>query len=247
MDRLARMRYVLACVAAAAFGGSVVLSASAAQELSQRPPVQSEPAPGVTLPEVEPLDVEGDIVAVGSSTVLPLVQALYTRFIQEGYRGVMRIDSIGTGAGLRLFCEKLETDIAMSSRHITPKESEACVARGRKPVPFHLGVDALAVGQQVDGVAELGRHQRAVIDAQRRTARAEKRLRRDGEDLQGRSPRTCIASCWRAKRASDSWRQKASGCRAQRRSASSTVAAGRSRRLPIDAWRRWSRSSGDRA
>ncbi len=58
-----------------------------------------------TLPEVNPLEVSGDIISAGSSTVFPLAEALAERFIDEGYGGNITIDSIGSGAGLRaLLC-----------------------------------------------------------------------------------------------------------------------------------------------
>ena len=145
MDRLSWRGCVLAFVMVTAFGGLVISRSTVAQGLSQSHLAQSEPASWVTLPEVEPLDVEGNIVTTGSATVLPLVQALYTRFIQEGYSGVMQIDSMGDGAGFRLFCEQAETDMVMVSRHITPQESEACIAHDRTPIPFHLGTNAMAI------------------------------------------------------------------------------------------------------
>jgi glycine betaine/proline transport system substrate-binding protein len=139
------MGCILVWVAVMVVVGAVASEAPVAQGLKQSAPAESEATPWITLPEVEPLDVEGNLVAAGSSAVAPLVRALYTRFIQEGYRGVMQIDSTGDGAGFRRFCERSETDIAMASRYITPPEGEACIAHGRTPVPFHLGTDALAI------------------------------------------------------------------------------------------------------
>lgn len=137
---------MLTCVVMMALWGGLLFSRSTvAQGLSQSPSDQSEPASWVALPEVEPLDVEGNIVASGSPTVLPLIRALYSRFIQEGYSGVMQIDSTGNSDGFRRLCEQAETDLVMASRHITPQESEACIAHDRTPIPFHLGIDALAI------------------------------------------------------------------------------------------------------
>ena len=53
------------------------------------------------LPFVDPLDVSGDIVTAGSSTVFPLSEAMAERFRAEGYGGNITIDSIGSGAGYR--------------------------------------------------------------------------------------------------------------------------------------------------
>ena len=169
MDRLSWRGYIWAYVLATVFGGLFTSGAPpVAQGLSHAAPSAS--ASWVTLPEVEPLDVEGNIVAAGSATVFPLVRVLYTRFIQEGYGGVMQISNTGTGAGFRLFCEQAEADIAMASRPITPPESEACIAHDRTPIPFHLGTDALAimVHRNNDFVHDVSlKHLRAIFTAER--------------------------------------------------------------------------------
>ncbi len=102
-------------------------------------------AVGVALPEVNPLDVTGDIVTAGSSTVYPLSEAMAERFIDEGYSGNITIDSIGSGAGFERFCKAGETDISNASRAIKESEIESCQAIGREPIEFRVGTDALAV------------------------------------------------------------------------------------------------------
>ncbi|HXF60498.1 MAG TPA: PstS family phosphate ABC transporter substrate-binding protein [Caldilineaceae bacterium] len=97
------------------------------------------------LPEVNPLEVSGDIITAGSSTVFPLTEAMAERFTDEGYSGNITIDSIGTGAGFERFCVAGETDIANASRPIQDSEIESCAAIGRTPVEFRVATDALAV------------------------------------------------------------------------------------------------------
>jgi glycine betaine/proline transport system substrate-binding protein len=99
----------------------------------------------VVLPEVDPFDIEDDMQVAGSMTLEPLIEAIYKRFVKEGYRGVMKLDSTSTAEGFRLFCENGATDIAMASRRIRPEESEVCIANGRTPIPFHIATDTLAV------------------------------------------------------------------------------------------------------
>lgn len=102
--------------------------------------------PGVlTLLEVNPLEVTGDIVTAGSSTVFPLSERMAERFQDEGYSGNITIDSIGSGAGFERFCVQGETDISNASRGIRDSEVESCRAIGREPVEFRVGTDALAV------------------------------------------------------------------------------------------------------
>ncbi|MEO0986978.1 MAG: PstS family phosphate ABC transporter substrate-binding protein [Cyanobacteria bacterium J06639_14] len=103
------------------------------------------PVGSVSLPEVDPLDVEGDISVAGSSTVFPLSRAIHDRFIQHGYAGRIKLDSIGSGAGFRLFCQEGVTDIANASRPIKEEEVTACQSIGRQPIEFRVGTDALAI------------------------------------------------------------------------------------------------------
>ncbi len=102
-------------------------------------------AAGVVLPEVNPLEVKGDIITAGSSTVFPLSEAVAEKFREEGYAGNITIDSIGSGAGFERFCKTGETDISNASRPIKESEVENCAKIGRTPVEFRVGTDALAV------------------------------------------------------------------------------------------------------
>jgi phosphate transport system substrate-binding protein len=99
----------------------------------------------VTLPEVDPLTVKGDIIAAGSSTVYPLAERMAEIFVEDGYAGNITIDSVGTGGGFERFCKAGETDIANASRPIKDAEKENCAAIGRTPVEFRVGTDALAI------------------------------------------------------------------------------------------------------
>jgi phosphate transport system substrate-binding protein len=119
-----------------------------------QPPAQEPAAPteapmevpeGMQLPAVNPLEVSGDVVTAGSSTVFPLAERMAARFEDEGFAGTITIDSIGSGAGLERFCVTGETDVANSSRAIRESEVESCRAIGREPVEFRVGTDALAI------------------------------------------------------------------------------------------------------
>ena len=97
------------------------------------------------LPEVNPLEVTGDIIAAGSSTVFPLSEAMAERFRDEGYADNITIDSIGSGAGFERFCVAGESDVANASRPIKDSERESCADIDRIPIEFRVGTDALAV------------------------------------------------------------------------------------------------------
>lgn len=99
----------------------------------------------VELPEVNPLDVTGDIIVAGSSTVFPLTEAIAERFTDEGYADNITIDSVGTGAGFERFCVAGETDISNASRPINEEETANCATINRTPIEFRVGTDALAI------------------------------------------------------------------------------------------------------
>ena len=97
------------------------------------------------LPGINPLEVTGNIVTAGSSTVFPLSERMVERFKDEGFPGNVTVDSIGSGAGFERFCTAGETDVANASRPIRAQEVESCNAIGRQPIEMRVGTDALAV------------------------------------------------------------------------------------------------------
>jgi phosphate transport system substrate-binding protein len=116
--------------------------ATAASAATESVEVELGPA---GLPLVNPLEIIGDVVTAGSSTVYPLAERMAERFQDEGYSGTITIDSIGSGAGFERFCEAGETDISNASRPIKDSEVESCRSIGREPIQFRVGTDALAV------------------------------------------------------------------------------------------------------
>ncbi|MFQ3658943.1 MAG: phosphate ABC transporter substrate-binding protein PstS family protein [Anaerolineae bacterium] len=101
--------------------------------------------PEFPLPAVDPLSVSDNIIAAGSSTVFPVTERMADLFNQEGFAGTITVDSIGSGAGFSRFCVAGETDIANASRPIRQSEIDSCLAIGRNPIEFFVGIDALAV------------------------------------------------------------------------------------------------------
>ena len=147
-------RWLIACALA-----TVLISACSGSEATSTPQMLKETVAetvettqGVEkdvdvlgLPEVNPLEVTGDIVTAGSSTVFPLSERMAERFADEGHTGIITIDSIGTGGGFERFCKTGETDMANASRRIKDEELANCEAIGREPVEFRVGTDGLAV------------------------------------------------------------------------------------------------------
>lgn len=108
-------------------------------------PAAEEPAAEEPMDQFSPLDVSGDIITAGSSTVFPVTERMAERFRDEGFSGNITVDSIGSGAGLERFCVAGETDIANASRAINEDEIASCESIGRTPVEFRVGTDALAI------------------------------------------------------------------------------------------------------
>ncbi|MFW5694832.1 MAG: substrate-binding domain-containing protein, partial [Alkalispirochaeta sp.] len=95
-------------------------------------------------PQVNALEVEGDINTAGSSTVFPAAEYLAAMFQDEGYAGNLTIDSIGSGGGYERFTAG-ESDVSNASRAIRDSEVEAMRENGLDPIEFRIGTDALAV------------------------------------------------------------------------------------------------------
>jgi phosphate transport system substrate-binding protein len=112
-----------------------------------------------------PLNVSGDVITAGSSTVFPLSERMAERFRNEGFSGNITVDSIGSGAGFERLCEAGESDIANGSRAIKEDEIASCEAIGRIPVEFRVGTDALAivVSQENDFLTALTLEQLAMV------------------------------------------------------------------------------------
>lgn len=96
------------------------------------------------------------IRAVGSSTVYPFAQAAVELFTQAnpGMKAPI-IESTGTGAGVKLFCDGVGAqypDIASASRRMKKSEFDACQQNGVKDVmEVQIGVDGLAFAESVKG------------------------------------------------------------------------------------------------
>jgi|SRR5690349_8160867 len=146
------MSFVLAACGSASTPAEPTATEAPVEATTAAEPTAQESA-ATEVPAEDPLTmyapdaVSGDIIAAGSSTVFPLAERMKQRFEEEGFSGNITIDSIGSGAGLERFCKTGETDIANSSRAIKDTEVESCAALSpaRTPIPFQVGIDAIAV------------------------------------------------------------------------------------------------------
>jgi phosphate transport system substrate-binding protein len=164
---------------------------AAPEAMAEEPAEAAEAMAEGELLEVDPLNVTGDIITAGSSTVFPLTERMAERFQAEGYAGNITIDSIGSGAGFERFCVAGETDISNASRAIKAEEVESCQAIGREPLEFRVGTDALAVvvSQANDFAEEITKEELALIFSTAETW-AEVRPEWPAEPIQRFSPGT---------------------------------------------------------
>lgn len=153
---------------------SVVLAACGSAATTEPTSAPAEPtaageepaaAPEDAAAQFSPLNVSGDIITAGSSTVFPLSERMSERFRDEGFTGNITVDSIGSGAGFERFCEAGESDISNASRAINQDEVALCEAIGRTPIEFRVGTDALAivVSQENDFLTDLTLEQLALV------------------------------------------------------------------------------------
>ncbi len=90
-----------------------------------------------------------NISIVGSSTVYPFATVVAEQFGKTSSFGTPKIESTGSGGGLKLFCAGVgpeHPDIANSSRRIKKSEVETCGTNGVKEiVEVKIGYDGIAV------------------------------------------------------------------------------------------------------
>src|SRR5918993_5652373 len=88
--------------------------------------------------------------AVGSSTVYPFAKQVAERVARANPRlGTPIIESVGTGAGIKLFCAGVGErfpDVANASRRMKASEAKACAANGvTKITEIQVGIDGIAL------------------------------------------------------------------------------------------------------
>ena len=89
------------------------------------------------------------IKVVGSSTVYPFTTAVAEEFQRANPGSSVIVESTGTGAGIKLFCNGVgneHPDIVNASRQMKKSELESCVAAGAQQViELPIGIDGLTL------------------------------------------------------------------------------------------------------
>jgi phosphate transport system substrate-binding protein len=97
------------------------------------------------------------ITIVGSSTVYPFTTTVAEQFGRQGKFKTPKVESTGTGGGLKLFCNGVGPqypDIANASRRIKPAELQTCAQNGVKDVvEIKVGYDGIVLAQNKAGAS----------------------------------------------------------------------------------------------
>src|SRR6185436_15957995 len=92
---------------------------------------------------------------VGSSTVYPFTTTVAEQFGRAGKFKTPKVESTGTGGGLKLFCQGVGPqypDIANASRRIKPAELQTCAQNGVKEVvEIKVGYDGIVIAESKAG------------------------------------------------------------------------------------------------
>ena len=83
------------------------------------------------------------ITVVGSSTVYPFATVVAERFGKSTQFKTPKIESTGSGGGLKLFCQGVGTqhpDVTNASRRIKSSEVDLCASNGVKDIVEVLSV-----------------------------------------------------------------------------------------------------------
>lgn len=105
-------------------------------------PAQDSTPAAYTLPA--DLQLSGEIVSDGSSTVGPVTQAVAEEFAALAPDVQISVDISGTGGGFQRFCAG-ETDVQNASRPIEADEEAACAAAGVSYYAFQVALDGVTV------------------------------------------------------------------------------------------------------
>jgi len=95
------------------------------------------------------------ITVVGSSTVYPFTTAVAEQFGRGGKFKTPKVESTGTGGGIKLFCNGIGPqfpDVANASRAMKKGEFETCVKNGvSEIIEIKIGFDGLTVAESKAG------------------------------------------------------------------------------------------------
>lgn len=125
--------------------GTMLFAACAPVASPAEAPAPAEEASIEQAPAEEPaMEISGDVLADGSSTVYPITVAVAEEFAKEFTEVRVSVGLSGTGGGFKKFCLG-ETDISDASRPIKDEEAQLCADSGIEYTEFLVALDGLTV------------------------------------------------------------------------------------------------------
>ena len=97
----------------------------------------------ISLPTINPLDVEGDTTIVSESTLLSLNEQMYQHLINLGFTGIIDLKSMSVSQAIREFCDRKTVQLLTIKRALSNTEQQYCRRQGRQPLAFPIAKDAL--------------------------------------------------------------------------------------------------------
>lgn len=127
----------------------LVLAACQSNEPADGDSQPAEESTGEASQAVESVDdgggtVSGEVVAIGSSTVEPIISIALEDFGAANPDVVYEVDGPGTSDGMEIFCSG-ESDIANASRAMREEEATTCGDAGVNFVELKIAIDGLSV------------------------------------------------------------------------------------------------------
>jgi len=125
--------------------GVMIFAACAPAAAPAEAPAPAEEVPAELAPAEEPsVEISGDVLVDGSSTVYPITVAVAEEFAKEYLNVRVSVGLSGTGGGFKKFCVG-ETDISDASRPIKDEEAQICKDNGIEFTEFLVALDGLTV------------------------------------------------------------------------------------------------------
>ena len=85
------------------------------------------------------------LVITGNTSALPLSQAIYTKFVQDGNTQQILLDSVAANDAFTAFCTNPGIHLIAANRPFPDNTASDCAANQRELITFTVGIEALAV------------------------------------------------------------------------------------------------------
>jgi phosphate transport system substrate-binding protein len=109
---------------------------------------------GFTLLSIVSAVARDNVTVTGSSTVFPFTSLAAENYATSYNAASPVVESIGTGAGVKLFCSGVSeetADIVGASRPLKKDEAETCAANNVTPIEVKIGYDGIVFATATNG------------------------------------------------------------------------------------------------